>query len=178
MKKNIICLDTNILVWGIQQVALPQYQDRIERTQLLFQQLHQDKAEIIIPSVVLSEFLMGIEKIEVAKYFKEINKFCKIYSFDTAVAFKLSEIFQNIKQDGLYEELKNEGRTKQCIKFDSMIIATAIIQRASIIYTYDGGVKKIAEKEGIEVRNLPELTEKIPEIDLLSTTVNTNKTLQ
>ena len=44
MKKNIICLDTNILVWGIQQVALPQYQDRIERTQLLFQQLHQDKA--------------------------------------------------------------------------------------------------------------------------------------
>lgn len=45
MKKNIVCLDTNILIWGIQKIALPEYQDRIERAQLLFKRLHQDKAE-------------------------------------------------------------------------------------------------------------------------------------
>ncbi len=179
MKKNIVCLDTNILIWGIQKIALPEYQDRIERAQLLFKQLHQDKAEIMIPSVVLSEFMMKIEKKEIPRLLKEIQKNCKIYSFDAVAAFKLADIFRNIKANKTYEELQTLGITRQCIKFDSMIVATAVIQNSSVIYTEDKGVKKIAEKEGIETKELPEITSELsqttPDLNVFPTT---NKTLQ
>ncbi len=178
MRKKIVCLDTNILIWGIQKVALPEYQDRIERAQLLFKQLHQDKAEIIIPSVVLSEFMMKIETIETPRLLKEIQKCCKVYSFDTAAAFKLAEIFRNIKANKTYEELQTIGITRQCIKFDSMIVATAIVQNSLVIYTEDKGIKKIAEKEGVETKELPEILLEINSNPDITSIPVVNKTIQ
>lgn len=44
---------------------------------------------------------MKVEKNELSKYLKDIYKYCKIYDFNAAMGFKLSEMFQNIKEDRL-----------------------------------------------------------------------------
>lgn len=174
LKRKIVCLDTNILIWGIQKIALPEHADKIEKAKYLFEQLQEEKAEVIIPAIILSEFLIGIDSIDQPLCLKEIHRHCKIYPFDVPAALKLSEMLKNMKHNGVYARLEKEGCTKRTIKFDSLLVATALAQKVSILYTYDKAVRLIAEKEGIEVRGLPEL----PTHNDLFSSHFTNKTIQ
>lgn len=53
-----VCLDTNILIWGIQNKASAGQEQMLERTRLFLKDLDESKAKIIIPSLVIGELLL------------------------------------------------------------------------------------------------------------------------
>lgn len=58
----VVCLDTMILVWGIQQVCTDGRRDRVPRACALFKQLEGEGARLLIPAPVLAEYLVGVPR--------------------------------------------------------------------------------------------------------------------
>jgi hypothetical protein len=56
----IVCLDTCILVWGVQGAAASNNAAKPAQARALLQQLETEKATIIIPAPVVFEFLLRV----------------------------------------------------------------------------------------------------------------------
>ena len=57
---SLVCFDNHVLVWGIKEQATPGQEDMIPRTKAFISKLQNDKVHVLIPSVVVAEFLMPI----------------------------------------------------------------------------------------------------------------------
>ena len=56
----MICIDTNVLIWGVQGVARPAQQGMVDRTRRYLAQLARDSEQLMVPSVaVVGEYLQG-----------------------------------------------------------------------------------------------------------------------
>lgn len=51
----IVCLDTNVLIWGIRAFASPGQEQMLEDAKALVQKLDQENHRVIIPSPVIFE---------------------------------------------------------------------------------------------------------------------------
>jgi predicted nucleic acid-binding protein len=152
---KIVCLDNHILIWGVEQKARETQKNMIPRTKHLIESLSENDIQAIVPSVVLSEFLMPIPAQEVGKYINVIQRHLMIVPYDTIAALQFAKIWQ-AKNPKLVEELRNEeGIGKNHLKIDCMIVATAITRKADCIYSHDRGLKRFAEGY-IEVREIPD----------------------
>ncbi len=56
---GLVAVDTMTLVWGIRKEGTP---EELKRAKWLFDFLDQDNAQVIIPSVVISEYLTPVEE--------------------------------------------------------------------------------------------------------------------
>jgi len=145
MSKKIVCLDTQILIWGIKGEAKPNQLNLVAKAKNFIDWLAGQKLTVIIPSVVLSEVLVKVPKKDHNKIISKITKRFKIIPFETIAA-----------QKHAYYWLDKKGvipnRTE--LKFDYMIIATALAQKAACIYSHDKGLKDCAEGM-IQVKEMP-----------------------
>lgn len=57
-----VCLDNHILIWGVRGYATPGQEDRVERARDLFVELDESDAQVIVPAVVVAEFLAGVPR--------------------------------------------------------------------------------------------------------------------
>jgi len=154
----LVCLDNHILIWGIRQVATPGQEDMIRRTRLFFEFLEKKNAQIIIPSVVAGEFLLGVPLENHQKIMEVLEKKFQIAPYDTAAALIAAELWieRNKGSTGISDELKEGLADPSRIKLrdDCKIVATAIKCRADCLYSEDEGVKKFAQGR-IEVKEVP-----------------------
>ena len=154
----LVCLDNHILIWGIRQVATLGQEEMIRRTKLFLDFLEKKKAQIIIPSVVAGEFLLGVPLEKHQKVMGVLEKNFQIAPYDTAAALIAAELWieKNKGSSGISEELKeglsDPSRIK--LKDDCKIVATAIKCKADCLYSEDEGVKKFAQ-DRIEVKEVP-----------------------
>lgn len=154
----LVCLDNHILIWGIREEATLGQEDMIRRTKLFLDLLDKKKAQIIIPSVVAGEFLLGIPLKNHQKVMEVLEKNFQIVPYDTAAALIAAELWieKNKGSSGISEELKvglqDSSRIK--LKDDCKIVATAIKCKADCLYSEDDGVKKFAQ-DRIEVKEVP-----------------------
>lgn len=119
------------------------------RIEHLLKQLSDSKTRILIPTPVLSEFLVkaGPNKHEY------LNEFLGSYSFvvgpfDERAAIELAMLEDNDLKSG--KKLDNKT-TKAKIKFDRQILSIAKVQGASVIYTDDNNMAKLAKSNGMDV---------------------------
>lgn len=150
----LVCLDTHILIWGVQKTSRQPQSEMILQTTKLLKYLDDHQIKAIIPAVVLSEFLMAIPAPHLETYLTQMTKKFLIAPYDAMAAVEFAKIWQAKQAAHTIQSLKNEEFSKSHLKVDTMIIATALTQNASCIYSHDPGLKKFASGY-IEVREVP-----------------------
>lgn len=143
---STVCFDTNIIINAIQENEL---EENIVKTKLLIHDCKVRKINIIIPSLVIAEILMGLEQEKISFFCSDIGKLAMIVPFDIKAALeygKISRVKWTKRQD------LDIPRNK--MKIDMLIIATAIANKAECIYSEDEGLMRVADGF-IETRKLP-----------------------
>ena len=146
----IVCVDTHVLIWGVQRYAASSQLGMIDRTINFLQWLDNEKHRIIVPSPVLGEFLMKIPSQDHDNITREIQSKFIVPPYDAVTASMFAQIWQKNINNGLPSE--NNGRER--IKTDSMIVAVAVKKKKKILYSEDPGLQKFA-KGFIETRGIP-----------------------
>lgn len=160
----IVAFDANILVYLFDENAnapiskitgLPVERCR-ERVEYLIATLQREKTKIIIPTPSLAESLVRAqdgapERLSIIKR----SKHFRISPFDERAAVEYAAMQVERRRSGT----KSEAASKAKAKFDDQIVAIAAIEGATVIYSDDGDIKKLAgskfEVLGIEDLQLP-----------------------
>ena len=220
-----VCLDNHILIWGIRGICTPGQETMIRRSQALMEDLDEADANILVPAVVVSEFLAGVPKPQHQELINALNRLFQVAPFDIRTAavaaglwrdaaernpswkVLLQETFpgtthakpgrcrwegsdraaDSFARRGVSEArassrpVTSEGRSScerrsskhdrsNCIvpariKADIMILATALVRKADILYTHDGPLRAIAA-DFLDVRDLPPARPEQPNLPL------------
>lgn len=153
-----VCLDNHILIWGLRRVSTPGQESMISRTAALLEDLDASDADVLVPAVVVAEFLAGVAKPQHAALLEVLNRRFQLPPFDVRTAAIAAELWRNAAERNPHlREIIREtfpGAEKAKIKADMMILATALVRKADVLYTHDGLLQKVATGH-IEVRELP-----------------------
>jgi predicted nucleic acid-binding protein len=152
------CLDNHILIWAVRGISTPGQESMIPRAAALLVDLDEANADILVPSVVVAEFLAGAPKETHTELLNVLNARFQLPPFDVRAAAVAAGLWRDYaaRNPNLRERLKEEfpGTKSVKIKADVQILATAIARSASVLYTHDGTLRAIADGL-IEVRELP-----------------------
>jgi predicted nucleic acid-binding protein len=130
---------------------LARVEDRID---LLIEDLELAGDQILIPTPVLSEFLILADN-DGPTYLAEIstNRLFTIGDYDTKASIELAAMNLEIRR-GKSGSAKRRGDAQGTwakIQFDRQIVAIAKVNDVSVIYSDDDGVEKFAKKQLIAV---------------------------
>lgn len=130
----------------------------ISRTQARFEDLDGSDADVMVPAVVVSEFLAGVPKLQHAGLLEVLNRRFQLPPFDVRTAAVAAGLWRDAAERNPHlRDVVREafpGTEKAKIKADMMILATALVRKADVLYTHDGPLRAIADGL-IEVRDLP-----------------------
>lgn len=150
---SAIAIDANVIVaWCSGKTSA----DMKERLDQLLLEAHRDKRRIIIPTPAMAEFLVRAEEASTAA-FAALEKRAAVYvaAFDRMAAFECALL----DAAALNRGDKRDGSTEpyQKIKIDRQIIAIAKVHACGLVIAEDEGVRKIAQRVGIEAKTIAEL---------------------
>lgn len=117
--------------------------------------MENESHRILIPAPVLAEFLM---KIPVEQHLAIVRAFEKrfiVSPFDALAASKFATIWQ-INGREYHPKGSKHSPGREELKVDCMIVAIAVANQASLIYSEDPHVQKIADGF-ITVREIPQI---------------------
>lgn len=154
MNLNVVCFDHHILVWGIKEQATAGQEEMVPRAKAFLKSLTETQTHVLIPSIVIAEFLMPIPLELHATVVNLFDRSFMVVPFDSAAASAFARIWQAKKGQAIVEDLVANGKTRAELRADSMIVATAYARNASCIYSHDNGVKAFA-KDFILVKDIP-----------------------
>ncbi len=153
-----VCLDNHILIWGIRGISTGGQEGMINRSQALFEDLDGSDADVMVPAVVVSEFLAGVPRPQHPGLLEVLNRRFQLPPFDVRTAAVAAGLWREAAERNphLREVIREAfpGTEKAKIKADMMILATALVRKADVLYTHDGQLGTIADGL-IEVRELP-----------------------
>ena len=137
-----------------------------ERVDYLIANLQRDRAKIIVPTPSLAEVLVGAE--QAGPEFLRIigsSRHFRIVAFDERAAVEFAARQAERKAAGA----KSSAQTRAKAKFDDQIVSIAAVENATVIYSDDPDIKKLAGSrfEVIGVAMLPLPPDK-PDPPLLS----------
>ena len=151
----LVCIDTQILIWAIKEESEPDQKDMIRRAKELIDRLDKSNRKMLVPSVVVGEFLIKIPTETHQTIINLLQRQFMIAQYDVPAASHYAKIWRAKAACDAVEELKRSGMTRQELKADRMIVATALANGAECIYSHDKGVKTFGEGF-VEVRCVPE----------------------
>lgn len=162
---SLVCFDTHVVIWGIKQEAVLSQQDMISRAKYLIDKCEEQKKRVLVPSIVVAELLIKIAPAKHQVFIKSMEKKFIVPPFDTQTASHFARIWQ--KNEGSFKGLVASGEaTRQELKADLMILATAVAKKAWCIYSTDPHMKKLAAGF-VDVLDLPEVPDVPTQLDLL-----------
>lgn len=147
-KAITVALDTMILVWGTKKKGR---QELIDRALILFRQLDRQKARIVIPSVVVSEYLSYVRPDDHGNVVAELSQRFFISPFDVKCARLAAELWL----DGQKRRKKGMARSRVTLRADVLIVASAKSHGAKQFWSHDGNCRKLATKAGMAAYDLP-----------------------
>jgi hypothetical protein len=150
---NLICFDNHVLIWGIKEQCIEGQEDMIARAKDFIDNLNNETL-VLIPSLVVAEFLMNVPPNLHAMVINLFSKKFVISSFDALCASKYTQIWQAHKSIADAEILAKSGKTRAELKADGMIVAIAVANKAQCIYSHDKWVKTFSEGF-IDVKEIP-----------------------
>lgn len=154
---KLVCVDSHVLVWGIREHAEEGQEVMIHRTKAFFDWCKSNKTTIMVPSVVVGELLTAIEPNHHPMIVNLLETGFDIPPYDAKAAALFARLWREKKDSGLVGEIQKELQaTRQELKADCMIVATAIARNAEVLYSHDAKLKRFANGN-IDVREIPAL---------------------
>jgi predicted nucleic acid-binding protein len=152
---KLVCVDNHALIWGIRETASDGQEHMIQRTKQFFEWCKSKKITIMVPSIVVGELLTAIEPKHHSMVINLLNNGFQIPPYDAQASALFAKLWREKQESGLFSEVKNELQaTRQELKADCMIVATAISKKAEVLYSNDDKLKKFAGSS-IDVREIP-----------------------
>ena len=159
-----IVLDTNVLVQALRNAkdgvvlvdpATGKSVDRAEaRAEALVELIDGKGGTILIPTPVLAEYLVGVERSHHQQHLDIVNGVScfEIVAFDQIAAVECARMVDD-------SELKvmDPEATKAKLRFDRQIIAIALANNADEIWTHDKGLYTKAHSCGLLVKSLADI---------------------
>lgn len=170
---SLICFDNHVLIWGIKEQAKKGQEDKISLAKRFIDSLGNDD-NVLIPSIVLAEFLIPIPPELHAMVINLFTKNFIIAPFDALAASKFSLIWRTNKPLDTAKQLIDNYATRAELRADSMIVATAVARKAECIYSYDNWVKTFA-KGFIDVKAIPDVPQAMDIFEPVSETIDWGK---
>lgn len=144
----LVAIDSMTLVWGIRRVG--KEAEKL-RAAYLFAQLEQECAKIIVPAVVVSEFLCGVNPDDRDRVAATISERFSVPPFDIRCAKMAADLFMDQK----IARKMNQPHARKCLRADALIVATAKAAGARIFYSDDKACRSMANKV-MTARELPD----------------------
>lgn len=152
MSESVICFDTNIIIWSVKKTASEHDEYRVNDAIYLLEKCQANKDKIILPSVAVAEVLSGTPfqfRYTLSQIFEE---YFWVAPFDNQCAQHYSRLWDDRE---LRRRLKEKGASWEKIKFDCMIVATAVAKGAWKIYSTDNDIRLLTSNLSIEYCDLP-----------------------
>jgi len=153
----IVALDTMVLIWMFQEVEpnTPGLTAEIinlqKRSKVLLSNLLDDGHELCIPTVVIAEYLCGIEPAKHGDVLIEFERWFKHRPvFDLRACVKAAELW---KEHKLLPQDERLGR--RLLKLDVMVVASASVAGAVVFYSHEAKCRTLAAKAGMDPKDLP-----------------------
>lgn len=143
----IVAIDSMVLVWGIRQEGT---QEQLQRVRWLFEELQQQDAQIIVPTIAIAEYLTPVARHDHAAVIHDLSQRFIIPVFDVRAASLAAHLF-NV---GNNTRPKNIPGGRTCLRADSIIIASAHASGATTFYSDDAQCRALA-KEYMTAADLP-----------------------
>lgn len=153
----MIVLDTQILVWAITNEPNPKCEDCHERAKQLVQRYADAKQPIIIPAIVLAEYLAGTSSERSRSILDIATKAYRIAPFDMVCAKVAADLYDKRIFDAT---LLGNRVSRDALKDDYKILATAIVHGGNQLYTSDPWIAKVDQSKAsrnVKVLPLPNL---------------------
>lgn len=151
----LVCLDTNIVIWGILKECREGEEANLEKAKSLIQELAKSHDEVLLPAIVVGETLAGVNKTKLNLATDLLQQHFMIAPFDTAASKFYASILQTQKPEFFDAKKKRWDIPRKAYNADCAIVATAISRKASTIYSEDRHLIRLAENQPIEVKTLP-----------------------
>ena len=144
-KQNSAFIDTNILIWAIRGEATQGKETQVLKSQNLIEWLNDNSIRIMTSSICLGEFLTGVDVSKHTALTNAIKRSFMLYTYDDACALKAAWLWKKRKEDikTLRSQSTENGHRAKIIN-DVMIVATALVHGADMIYTNDTDINTIA----------------------------------
>lgn len=143
---NLVCLDTQYFIWGVLQQSRPSQVDQIAPAVEFFRWLDENNSTIIVPTPLVTELLMRAEPDERGKILSVLEGNFSIREFDMLSAKYAADIWNQKKRAGVIDEIKKgEISLRTKIKIDTQLLAIAMAAEATVFYTDDEKLVKLAE---------------------------------
>lgn len=131
--------------------------DRIpERLRLLVEELEAANAKILVPTPVLSEFLVLADE-DGPAYLAEMqsNDVFEVQPFDTVAAIEAARVQAKAMSDG--DKRSGTEQRWQVVKVDRQFVAIAKVHGVKTIYSDDKDVRKLAQQAGMVCKGVADL---------------------
>lgn len=168
---SVVCLDTQVIRWGVmkEESKTPQGTLLISRAIHLIELLEQQKASVILPSIVVGELLVTVPERDHPAVLDRLNEDWLIVDYDLRAA----QLFAKIRKDQVINQIMDEIRqgnpyaTRRQLSADIMIVATAIAHGAEKIYSHDKDFLKLAAPhiDAIDFMSIPVQTSFLESIE-------------
>jgi predicted nucleic acid-binding protein len=148
-----ICIDCNILIWGVRKFSTTGQEEMVSRAEAFISNCSKDQSQILVPTVAMAEFLTRTNPPDVDAIESGFESLFIVANFDIRAARIFADLHRSyIAANG---PKAPNGVSAVKMKKDFMIVATALAHGASYIVSNDADVGKFAQGK-IQVSPLPE----------------------
>lgn len=149
-----VTIDTMMMIWGIKGVSTPGQEDMIERAQRLLQSLADDKIHLVLTSHAVAEYLGAFPPDKRDAQYVALQEYFPIVPFDLRATEVAADLLYN---KDLIKSIQQEFQvSRQVVKADMAIIATAVAAGVQTLYSHDGKFIRAAQGK-IIVKDVPAL---------------------
>jgi predicted nucleic acid-binding protein len=131
----MFAIDSQVLIWAVKQSATANRLHMIVRASSFFEAAQKRGQPIMIPSLVASEFLVRYDDPQRQAALAELDRRFFVAPFDARAAWLAAKLFAD--KSSWEKSRKDDGYSRQWIKTDIAILATAIAHGATEIYIED-----------------------------------------
>jgi len=162
MSKKVV-LDNCVMAWAFKSQLTESHDAKTIQAQRLIEKIDKEGDELVIPSVVLFEFLSIFDKDERDQresFLRELLSSIKICNYGYECAKNSASLFVLNRGDHQDTGIDESNRTSSQRKTDIMILGQAKSHGVSVIYTGDTRFASMANRlksnHGVEVTGMPE----------------------
>lgn len=152
MTEDLLCIDTNVMIWGILRNGRTEREkEMIEKAASFFENGFKEGKIFAISVITLSEFMVRIPPEERDQYIELISGNFVLIPYSEDAALKTADIFRE-----QYAEMKSKYHgMRGILHADLQILASAVVFGGVKLITEDGAFRELAAKY-IPVSGLPE----------------------
>lgn len=151
---KIVCLDTMVTLHCFPRPGRPatnlDSSDLFERGKALLDICRAEGTKILVPSVVVAELLFGVPEENQSTFLSVLQTSCIVPAFDVKAALLLARLWRaNLdmrKYDRAFRrKLEQAEVSREILKADCLIVATALANGAECLYSQDKGLELVCD---------------------------------